>query len=228
MNSQTTRTIVGIAVVVALAVAFWALLLAPKREEASELTGQIASLTQEVTAERARVAAGLAARREFPRDYQELVVLGKAVPGDDETASLLVELNKLGNGAETRFRAIKQAGSSESATEASAGTGGFLLPIGAAVGAAGLPAMPYELDFGGGFFDVADFIDGVDEQVRTVNGRVVADGRLVTIDGFVLTPSEGDLSSQLDAEFRITTYMTPPGEGVTGGATSAGPVANAQ
>ncbi len=52
------------------------------------------------------------------------------------------------------------------ATEASAAA----LPIGAVVGPAGLPTLPVHLNFQGGFFDIANFIGGVD-------GLVTADGQ---------------------------------------------------
>lgn len=220
--SQNTKTALGIVVVVVLGIAFWALLLGPKRDEASELSERSAAIGAEVEAERARVNTGLAAKRSFPRDYQELVIVGKAVPRDDDTASLLVQLQRLGVDAKTRFVAIEQAGSGNGAATVAA-EGEEPLPIGAAVGAAGLPAVPYELDFQGGFFQVANFIHGVDDQVKTVGNRVVAKGRLITIDGFLLKPEDGSLASKLAAEFKITTYVAPPGEGLTGGATVEGP-----
>lgn len=223
--SQNTKTALGVAAVVVLGILFWALLLGPKRDEASELSERSAAIGAEVDAERSRVLTGLAAKRSFPRDYQELVIVGKAVPRDDDTASLLVQLQRLGLDAQTRFVAIEQAGSGGGGGASAVAAGGEEpLPIGASVGAAGLPAVPYELDFQGGFFQVANFIHGVDDQVRTVGNRVVAKGRLITIDGFLLKPDGGSLASRLAAEFKITTYVAPPGEGLTGGATAEGPL----
>ena len=40
--------------------------------------------------------------------------------------------------------------------------GGGELPLGATVGPAGLPVMPYNLAFAGGFFQIADFLEGID------------------------------------------------------------------
>ena len=60
------------------------------------------------------------------------------------------------------------------------------LPLGAAIGPAGLAVMPYELTFTGDFFRVADFIEGLDSLVETTNAKVGVDGRLITIDGFSL------------------------------------------
>ena len=45
------------------------------------------------------------------------------------------------------------------------------LPIGATVGSAGLPTLPYDLDFKGNFFQVADFVSGLDELI-SLRGRL--------------------------------------------------------
>ena len=42
-----------------------------------------------------------------------------------------------------------------------------VLPLGAAVGLAGLPTMPYDLIFTGDFFDIADFMAGLDRMVKS-------------------------------------------------------------
>jgi hypothetical protein len=71
---------------------------------------------------------------------------------------------------------------------------------------------------------MADFIKGLDSLVKTQNARVSVDGRLITINGFHLAPVESE-SSTLEATFSITTYLTPPEQGVTAGATPASPAA---
>ena len=55
---------------------------------------------------RAEAAAAAAARRGFPADYQQLVVLGKAVPESDDTSSLLVQLNRIAGALEGAFDGI--------------------------------------------------------------------------------------------------------------------------
>lgn len=114
------------------------------------------------------------------------------------------------------------------ATEAQAA----LLPIGAAIGPAGLPVMHYSLSFEGDFFALADFIAGLDRMVRTSDeGDIRVSGRLVTVDGFDLSPiaavgeaARGATTNpRLSADFTITTYITPADEGATGGASPTGP-----
>jgi Tfp pilus assembly protein PilO len=225
--NQSTKTALAVVAVVALAGAFWLLLLGPKREKASELSEQTSSLRSEVATEQQRAAAALVAKRDFPRYYTELVLLGKAVPAEAATPSLLVQLNGVSAKADTSFQSIVAGGGGQEATASVpvAGEAGTLSPIGSTVGPAGLSAMPYELQFSGGFFGIADFIEGLNSLVRTKNGAVVAKGRLVTIDGFNLAPpsEEKEVTDELKATFAVNTYVTPPGQGLTAGATPAGP-----
>ena len=85
--------------------------------------------------------------------------------------------------------------------------------------------MPYTLTFRGEFFQIADFIAGLDALVKTTNGRLNANGRLVTVDGFSLEEDEEAGFPTLTAKFAVTTYLTPPGQGVTAGATPIAPPA---
>jgi Tfp pilus assembly protein PilO len=110
--------IVGVAVV-ALAVGFYMLVLGPKREEASKLSDQVDSLNASITAAEQQVAYGEQARQDFPKYYGRMVVLGKAVPAEADTASLLVQVNSIADQSKTDFRAIalnQGAGSGGSST----------------------------------------------------------------------------------------------------------------
>ncbi|HEX5990353.1 MAG TPA: hypothetical protein VFY75_09090 [Solirubrobacterales bacterium] len=229
-KKRTNLVVVAMLVVAALAAAFWMLLLSPKREEAQKLGEQIESVEASLAQHRSEAAAAAAAKRSFPEDYARLVVIGKAVPSGDETASLLVQLNLLALRSEASFQTLSLEGGGEGApatsveaaspTEAEAS----LLPLGASVGPAGLAAMPYSLTFAGDFFQIASFAERLDNLVKTTNGKLAVDGRLITVSSFSLSPIEGDGGgSRLQADFSVTTYVTPPGEGLTGGASPAGP-----
>jgi hypothetical protein len=247
---SNTLVIVAMLAIAALAVAFWMLALGPKRDEASKLSKQVDEAKASLARHRGEVAQALEARGEFAADYQQLVVLGKAVPGDDDTASLLVQVNKIAKGAGVTFQSLKlekaegeeappatptasspsapapegeaaggSAVSYPSPTEVAAST----LPLGAAIGSAGLGVMPYTLTFKGTFFRVADFIEGLDSLVKTQNEQVAVDGRLLTINGFSLVEDKAFGFPALEASFSVTTYLTPPEQGVTAGATPEAP-----
>jgi Tfp pilus assembly protein PilO len=110
-------------------------------------------------------------------------------------------------------------------TEAVAAT----LPIGASVGPAGLPVMPYDLKFTGDFFQIANFLESLDELVHMPHGEVDVTGRLLTVDGFALAPEQDTAGASLSAtptltaSLSVTTYLTPAAQGITAGATLSGP-----
>lgn len=222
MNSGNLA-VVGLLAVAVLGAAFWMLALSPKREEAAALEAEVTQLKSTLAQHEAEIVAGEEAREGFPVDYQKLVVLGKAVPGDDDVASLLVQLNRIAGDAGVTFSNLQLSGGGgggeEAAPETAAPTEGAtpteaaaaLLPLGATIGSAGLGVMPYTLTFEGSFFAIADFIKGLDSLVQTQNERVRVDGRLMTIDEFSLSGG-GEETSTLSANFTVTTYLTPPGE----------------
>jgi type II secretory pathway pseudopilin PulG len=239
MMSASNRVIVAMLGVAALAVAFWMLLLSPKKDEVSKLDNQVAQQEELLSLHRSEVQRGLEAQKAFPVEYQQLVVLGKAAPADDDTASLLVQLNGIALDSKVRFQTfvLNPAGgeteapeaqpapapgetvSYPSPTEVSAST----MPLGAAIGPAGLAVMPYTLTFKGSFFHVADFIHGLDTLVKTKNEEVEVTGRLITINGFTLTEDSGKGFPYLEASFTVTTFLVPPEQGVTGGASPSSP-----
>jgi Tfp pilus assembly protein PilO len=238
--SSSNRVIVAMLGVVAIAIAFWMLLLSPKKEEVAKLGKQVSQQEESLSLHRTEVQQGLAAEKSFPAEYQQLVVLGKAAPADDDTASLLVQLNRIARDSKVRFETFVLAPASggeaeapepapapapgetvsyPSPTEVAAST----MPLGAAIGPAGLAVMPYTLTFRGSFFHVADFIHGLDALVKTKNEEVDVTGRLITINGFDLTEDSGRGFPYLEANFTVTTFLVPPEQGVTAGASPASP-----
>jgi Tfp pilus assembly protein PilO len=246
------RTILAGIAIAGLIAAFWFVVLSPKRDEASKLSDEVATLEESVAAQEQLVADGRQAQDDFNTNYQRLVVLGKAVPEDEDTSSLFVQLEEIAEDAGVAFDAIElvpgagataaapapaeetttdqsQSESSGSepapeptpapATEAAAAG----LPIGATVGPAGLAVMPYKLSIRGSFFELADFLAGVDRLVHSRHGKDVVDGRLITLDGFGLAGNEEEGFEVLDASLGLTTYLTPADEGLTAGATPSGP-----
>lgn len=251
MKTADRSIIVGFAIAGLLA-AFWFLALSPKREQAAELQDRVSQLQASVTEQEGIAATAEQARDQFEGNYQRLVVLGKAVPEDEDTASLLVQLKRIAEESKVGFRAIRleqgtggapppktaaqeppqgqdggggsggdaqPASSPAPATEADAAA----LPIGATVGPAGLPVMPYEVEITGTFFELADFLDRVDSLVRPRGQRPRVHGRLVTIDGFGLAADGGAGTSKLDITLAVTTYVTPAEQGLTAGASPSGP-----
>jgi len=227
--ASSNRLIIAILVVVAVGVAFWLFALSPKRERASELSEKVEREEAALVENRQLLAAAEAARREFPADYEKLVALGKAVPADDEAASLIVDLDALAERADIRFEEIELDTDGEAAEPVSESSTGAepapptevaasLLPLGAKVGGAGLATMPYELTFTGRYGEVEEFITGIDALVDSTPQGVKVNGRLLTINGFKLETVPNGMLPKLKASFSVTTFVTPPDVGVPAGA----------
>lgn len=227
------KIVIAVLGLVVIAGAFWILLLSPKRQEAQDLAVRVERLESSLAQHESEVAQALADKREFPTNYSQLVVLGKAAPADSETPSLLVQVQHIARHAGVRFETITLA-SAGSGGEASAATpvpsgaepvsptevAASTTPLGASIGPAGLSVMPYTLTFTGGFFQVAGFIRGLDNLVKTTASRVSVDGRLFTINSFSLAPAQDGGFPQLQATFSVTTFLTPPEQGLTFAASS--------
>jgi Tfp pilus assembly protein PilO len=266
--------VLGVVMAIVLA-GFYFKVLAPKRDKASSLKQDIATLNGQIEEQKQKADYAEDARQHFPVYYSRIVALGKAAPGQADTASLLVQLNTISHRNHVSFDALQlsaESGDTASASSTSSSASGSTppgttgtettgtsttgtstpsattptststaattapapateadaasLPIGAAVGSAGLPTMPYKLKFTGTFFDAADFLQGIDDLVHpSETTGVSADGRLLTIDGFVLKlPEEsGGPNPQLHVNLAVTSYVTPSAQGLTAGATPGGP-----
>lgn len=248
----TDRTLLAGLALVGLLVAFWFMVLAPKREEAAQLQDQIEQLEASVAEEEQLAAAAEQARAAFDSNYQRLVVLGKAVPADEDTSSLFVQLGEIAEESKVEFDAIQlDSGSGvpaevppaqETTTDQAAGETAESpaeapppapvvpieaavagLPLGATVGPAGLPVMPYTVEVTGTFFELADFLDGVDALVRPRGQKPHIQGRLVTIDGFALKEDDAVGFPKLSGTLSVTTFVTPSEQGLTAGASPTGP-----
>jgi Tfp pilus assembly protein PilO len=268
VKGSDKAVVMGVIVAVVLA-GFYFKVLSPKREKASALSKEITELQAQVDEQEQLAQFGEDARQHFPSYYGRLVVLGKAVPSNADTPSLLVQLNTLAQRTGVEFNGLalsagsggtaaasgssapstattppSSAGGSTSTTPsetstASAGTTTSTvateataanLPLGATVGAAGLPVMPYDLTFAGSYFDVANFLSGVDDLVRTGEAsQAAADGRLLTVNGFSLEPSDttgagpSSPNPQLQVSLSVTSYLTPGDQGAPAGASPSAP-----
>jgi Tfp pilus assembly protein PilO len=240
----TDRTILFAVIGIAAVVAFYFLMVSPKRAEVGELDTKIEDARAAVAEQEQLAALAEEAKSEYRSDYQHLVVLGKAVPGDDDVSSLIEQVNSQATAAGIEFRALTLAAGTDGGTvepppaptaEAPAGevpaegeavppteAAVAVLPLGAAVGPAGLPTMPYDLTFSGEFFQIADFMAGLDGMVKVDDEGVGVDGRLLTIDGFSLTSPAGNFP-HLTANLHVTSFVTPADQGLTAGATPAAP-----
>src|SRR3954451_7776048 len=102
MKGSDKAVVFGVVMAIILA-AFYVKVVSPKREKASTLGKDITSLQSQVDEQENNAQLGEAARQQFPAYYGRLVLLGKAVPAQADTPSLLVQLNTLADRTNVTF-----------------------------------------------------------------------------------------------------------------------------
>jgi hypothetical protein len=101
------RLVVVIVVLVIVAVAgAWILVIQPKRDQANKLGAKVTAAQNQLAAARTQIAAAEADRRAYARNYQAVAELGEAVPSDDDTPSLIFELQNAATRAGVDFRSL--------------------------------------------------------------------------------------------------------------------------
>jgi Tfp pilus assembly protein PilO len=246
--SARDRIVVGVLAAVVAVAGFWFFGIAPKRKQITVADGEIAAQQLRLQKAQAVLAAANQAKLAYPANSAEIARLGKAVPADDNVASLVYELQGLARGARVSFNSIKlngttngapaasaapstssAGGSTASGTSTAAGTAATAapatqiaasqLPPGAVVGTAGLATLPFTFTFEGPYLDMQRFVARVNRFVAVKGQAISVTGRLLTVDGIALTPS-ADNKARVKATIAATAYLAPQSStGATTGTT---------
>lgn len=221
------RILAVVAGLALLAGGFYKEVLAPKRHAAAELQTQIAQQQDALSQARQLLATNQKAKDSYKDAYAAVVRLGKAVPADDDVRSLLVQVNSAAGHSKVDFRTINVGTGSGGAPAADAnakGASASTPPPGATtVGTAGFSTMPFTLDFKGSYFELGKFFNRLDRFVAVRNGNVDVTGRLLLLNTITITPDTAKGFPTLAAEVSANSYLLPPTEGLTAGATATGP-----
>ena len=131
-----------------------------------------------------------------------------------------------GSGSSSSSSSSSSGSSSSGATAPATQAAAAVAPPGSAIGAAGFPTMPFAFKFDADFLKLERFLSSVEQYTSTVaSGEDVdVNGRLLTIDGISLSTSAKGYP-RVKAAVAATAYLLPPDQGLTGGATAAGPAA---
>jgi Tfp pilus assembly protein PilO len=135
LTDRDRKLLMGL-VPVALLALYWFLLLAPKRDEASAASAELATQEQRLDTARANLAAAQGAKRGFDASYARIVRLGKAIPVKVDMPSLLVQLDAAAAGTGIKFTKIATGERVEGATA----TPTTAPPAGSTSGTTGTPA----------------------------------------------------------------------------------------
>jgi len=225
--TKNPKLLIAVAATVAAVVAFWFLALAPKREQAASLETQVTAKQAEVAAAKVSLAGYEKSRASYPRNYATVVRLGKAVPGDDDVRSLLVQLDAAAGGTGVDFRKIEVGGAGGAAAAPAAAVAGAA-PVAApppgavSIGEAGFSAMPFTFGFRGTFTNLSRFFSRLERFVTLRNERMNVTGRLLRLESIDLQVDPLGFP-RIRAQIGASSYLVPPTQGVTAGATPGGP-----
>jgi hypothetical protein len=226
---RNNKIVIGVLAAAVAAAAFWFGVLSPKRSEVATLDEQIAAKQGEVAQAQQQMAAYEKARAAYQPLYSRLVRLGKAVPGDDDVRSLMVQLDSASGGAKVDFAKVNVGGGTASAatTTGSATTTATtalapapgLVPI----GSTGVSALPFSLGFDGTFLRLSDLFPRLQHFVDLRNDRIKVNGRLLRIESFSIVPASTGwpkMSATVGAASYVVTPMTPVGAPSSAGTTA--------
>ena len=112
------RKILILLVPVAIIAAYWFLMLAPKREEATLVQDELTQAQAERDTAVSRLAQLTVAKKSFADDYATVIYLGKSVPANVDMPSLLVQLDRAARGTGIRFTSVSTGEREEAPTSA--------------------------------------------------------------------------------------------------------------
>ena len=168
------RKIAMLLIPVVVIAAYWFLLLAPKREEATRLGDQLVKVEGERDAAKSLSSDAESTRADYAHDYATVVRLGKAIPTEVDLPSLLVQLDRAAKGTHIRFAKIT-VGPRAVAPAATPATPGAAADGAPPVAAGGAPAT-----------------SGSGTAVETANeGAAAAEGTPAPADGAAATTPPG-------------------------------------
>lgn len=217
--SRTYKILLVLVVAVLAGGGYWKLALAPKRAEVVELDEQLAVAEAQLEQSRALVNTYRGAQKAYKTNYETVVRLGKAVPTDDDTRSLLVQLDTSAKRAGVDFDAINLngGGGSPDPTAATPAAPG-------AVNAGTFSAMPFSFGFTGTYASLGDFFSRLERFVSLKGEAIEVSGRLVRIENLTLTPAEGGWPG-LTAQVGASAYIVPETQAVAAGTAETGTTA---
>jgi Tfp pilus assembly protein PilO len=203
--SRTYRILI-VAVLAVLAVGgYWKLALAPKRAEAADLAHQVAAADAQLAQSRSLLTTYQGAAAQYKTNFAAVVRLGKAVPADDDTRSLLVQLDATAKRAGATFNTIDVGSGASAATT----TGATTTPVApGAVSAGSYSEMPFTLSFGGDFGTLENFVGRLQRFVTLKGDKILVDGRLMRVEAIDVEPGAGGWPD-LTAKITASTYIVP-------------------
>jgi hypothetical protein len=212
--SRTYRILIVAVVAILAGGGYWKLALAPKRAEAAALEQQLAVQETQLAQTQALIKTYEGSRDAYTKNYATVVRLGKAVPADDDTRSLLVQLDTSAKRSGIDFDTINVNGGGSNVS----GNPGA---IPGAINAGAFSAMPFTFSFDGTFSSLGNFLARLENFVALDGDQISVSGRLLRIENIALAPGDAGWPS-LTAQIGASTYIVPKVAALTDAGAGAG------
>jgi Tfp pilus assembly protein PilO len=225
MTARDRGVLIGM-VSLALLAAVWFMLVAPEREKASKLGTSLTAASAQLATAEAELSSARGAQTRYASAYASIVSLGKAVPPAQEVPSLIYQLDQASNQKQVEFNSIATGSAGSSGA---AGAGGAGAAAASTTASSAFTQMPFTFVFNGSFFNLEHLFQQLNHFTeRTVSGSLQVSGRLLTVQSVKLAPLTSSGATQaskgvLSGSITATAYVLPASQGLTAGASPAGP-----
>jgi len=203
VKKRDISILIALGVVVFL-VAWWFLIIGPKKDETAQKEKDYEAARQSYDQNRVRVQRIDEERSAARQATADLLKLSKLIPADSQVPSMIIELQSTANDAGIKFLKI--------------------VPNTAVAGTEGGTIVPFELNFQGQYYDVNDFLYRVENFARMEGNDISVGGRLISIVSLEMSePNMGEFPDVL-VKLGANAYMTSPAPAsrATGKATDTG------
>jgi Tfp pilus assembly protein PilO len=206
--SRNIRILLVAAIAFAAVGGYWKLVLAPKRAEAADLAKQVNAQKAQLAQSQSLLATYRGAQNAYKANYATVVRLGTAVPSDDDTRSLVVQLDAAANRSNTAFDNIDvtAAAGAGNQTSSASSTGTSVAPGAVSTGA--YSVMPFSLAFNGDFSTLESFLGRLQRFVTLKGDKILVNGRLMRVESINLQPGDKGWP-RLNAVVTASSYIVP-------------------
>jgi hypothetical protein len=203
--SRSIRILLVAVVAVVAVGGYWKLALAPKREEAAKLAQEVAVQQAQLAQTQSLIATYQGAQKDYKANYETMARLGKAVPADDDTRSLLVQIDASAKRSGIDFDTINLNGGTSGPATGAAGT---TPTTPGAINVGAFSALPFSFTFTGTFGTLGNFFSRLESFVSLDGDKINVRGRLMRVESLSLQPAEKGWPG-LQATVGASTYIVP-------------------
>jgi hypothetical protein len=206
--TQRDRIVLAVLGVAGVLAAYWFLMLGPKTDELKTARDAADTARARSAAATQKLATAQAAKAAYGRQLATVARVGKAVPTDDDTASLMYQINHTADHLGVNFWKLSLEPTGAGSASATAAAGGSADAPGSVPGPNGLRQMPFTFGFEGQFFGLRKFLSSLHGFARWNGDDMDVHGRLLGVDAFALEPGPGGFPA-VSASILANAYYAP-------------------